>query len=74
MIDSLQRPPTDHPMLHAGEKGFERIDQPYSERTDIWLRYGCEEHLVAWARLIVSHLPGCLKQAEAWDAKQGSPS
>jgi hypothetical protein len=74
VIASLRRPPANHPLLHAGEtigayylKSFQRIDQPYSERDDIWLRYGCEEHLVTWARLIINHLPSCLKQAEAWD-------
>jgi hypothetical protein len=76
VIASLQRPPANHPLLHAGEtipayylKDFQRIDQPYSERDDIWLRYGCEEHLVTWARLIINHLPSCLKQAEAWGAE-----
>ena len=68
VIASLQRPPANHPL--AGEtKSFQRIDQPYSERDDIWLRYGCEEHLVSWARLIINQLPSCLKQAEAWDAE-----
>lgn len=75
VIASLQRPPANHPLLHAGEtvrayylKGFHRIEQSYSERDDIWLRYGCEEHLVTWARLIIDHLHSCLTEAEAWDA------
>ncbi len=69
VIASLQRPPANHPLLHLYLKGFQRIDQPYSERDDIWLRYGCEEHLVTWARLIINHLPSWLKQAEAWDTE-----
>jgi hypothetical protein len=76
VIASLQRPPATHPLLHAGEairalylKSFQRVDQPYCEGDDIWLRYGCEADLVTWARLIINHLPGCLKQAEAWDAE-----
>ena len=74
VIASLRRPPASYPLLRADEtirafylKGFQRIDQSYSERDDIWLRYGCEEHLVAWTRSINTHLPYCLKQAEGWD-------
>ena len=76
VIASLQRPPATHPLLHAGEairvhylRGFQKIDQPYSERDDVWLRYGCEEHLVTWSRLIINQFPGFLTQAEAWDAE-----
>ncbi|MEI9430935.1 hypothetical protein [Mesorhizobium sp. Cs1299R1N3] len=82
VISSLHRPPANHPLLHTNEaicaiylKGFQRIDQPYTEGDDIWLRYGCEDHLITWARFIANHLPDWLKQAEAWDGNEadGSP-
>jgi hypothetical protein len=73
VIGSLQRPPANHPLLDADErtravylKSFHRIDEPYSEHDDIWLRYGSKEHLATWAGFIVCHLPACLTHAEAW--------
>jgi len=73
VIASLRYLPAHHPALHISETArtwylekFRNIDQPYSERDDIWLRYGREEHVAAWAHFIIRNLPACLKQAETW--------
>jgi len=73
VIASLRHPPANHPLLHTPEtvrawylKKFQKIGHPYSQREDIWLRYGSQEHLATWAQFIIRNLPTCLKQAEAW--------
>jgi hypothetical protein len=45
---------------------FRKVDHPYTDRDDIWLRYGNREHVAAWAQFIIRHLSDWLKQAETW--------
>ncbi|HEY1707716.1 MAG TPA: hypothetical protein VGG10_05590 [Rhizomicrobium sp.] len=72
VITSLHRPPPHHPSLQIEQlrdyhfKKFQRIDQPYGEREDIWLRYATEEHVQQWSRFIIGFLPTCLRQTENW--------
>jgi len=77
VIASLPYPPAHHPTLHLSEtvrawylEKFRRIDHPYGDLDDIWLRYGREDHLATWAHFIIRKLPGCLDQAEAWASKR----
>jgi hypothetical protein len=76
VIASLQYPPAHYPALHTSEtvrawylEKFRRIDHPYGDLDDIWLRYGSEEHLATWAQFIIRKLPDCFEQAETWASK-----
>lgn len=73
VIASLRYPPAHHPALHISEttrawylEKFQKVDHPYSNWDDIWLRYGSKEHVATWAQFIIRNLPNWLKQAEAW--------
>ena len=70
----VTRPPKSHALLNAGEelsawylKQFKSSDQPYSERDDIWFRYGSKEDVDTWARFLITKLPDCFRQVETWD-------
>jgi len=74
VIASLERPPANYPLLHVSEavrnyylKDFERIEEPYGERDDVWLRYRSQEHVCAWAQFIIRILPSCFRCAQAWE-------
>ena len=73
VIGALRQPPPTHPLLTDTEslrdwylRKFRPVDTPYSTGDDIWLRYASEQHVAVWAAFILSRLPDCLKQAEAW--------
>jgi hypothetical protein len=74
VIASLHYPPSHHTTLQISESTrawylakFQKIDQPYGEKEDIWLRYGTKEHVTTWASFIARKLPACLRQTETWD-------
>jgi len=73
IIRSLTKPPANHPYLHIEPNvskyylsKFERVDTPYTNMTDIWLRYSCENDVKEWALLINSMLPSIISQARLW--------
>jgi hypothetical protein len=73
IIDSLEQPPASYPLLHISAavrihylKLFERIEEPYGERDDVWLRYKNRQHVAEWAQFIIRILPGCFRSAQAW--------
>lgn len=73
VITGLVPPPDSHATLHVSEgvtqgyrKKFVPESQPYSERDDVWLRYAAPEHVRAWSRFILAHLPACVTTVESW--------
>jgi hypothetical protein len=73
VIACLPTPPASHPLLHISAavrayylKSFQRTDQPYSEREDVWLSYRSTEDVNAWAQFIIRNLPVFFKCTEAW--------
>jgi hypothetical protein len=73
VIESLPTPPSSHPTLHISEAvrtwyldKFRRVDHPYGDQDDIWLRYRDKEHVATWAQFIIRNLPRCLDRADGW--------
>jgi len=73
VIAKLTRPPKGHALLHVGEdvrtwylKQFEPIEQPYSQRDDIWFRYKDADDLAKWAQFLMTKLPEVIQQTESW--------
>lgn len=73
VIASLRPPPANHPFLHLSQQvrdyylaKFRQVDQPYSDRHDIWCRYAQPDHIHAWAGFIMGKLPECFTQIETW--------
>jgi hypothetical protein len=79
VITSLHRPPRSYAGLNVCEevsvvylKDFNSIDQPYSERDDIWFRYASQEDVDRWAKFLTAKLPDCFRQVEMWDDRTPS--
>jgi hypothetical protein len=79
VIASLRPPPRDHSFLNVSEevsilylKRFMSIEQPYSDRDDIWFRYASKKDVDRWARFLITKLPDCLRQVEMWDDRTPS--
>src|SRR5258706_12863523 len=73
VILSLPKPPSDHFILQlSGDlrewylKGFHPVTEPYSQNTDIWLRYHTDDHVRRWGQFVLQQLPQCIKQVEEW--------
>jgi hypothetical protein len=72
VIASLRYPPPHHPPMQVSDlrswylQKFQKLDQPYGDRDDIWLRYGSRHDVTTWASFIASKLPDCLLRAESW--------
>ena len=72
VITGLRHPPDSHPTLHVSErvtqwyrKKFVPDAEPYSDRDDVWLRYATPDHVRAWSRFILAHLPACVTTIES---------
>ncbi len=72
VILSLPKPPADYFILQLPElrehylQKFEPVIEPYSQNTDIWLRYHTSDHVCRWGRFVLQQLPQCIKQVEEW--------
>ena len=73
VILSLPKPPADYFIFQLSEniqtwylRGFEPVTEPYSQNTDIWLRYYTSYHVRRWGQFVLQQLPQCIKQAEEW--------
>ena len=79
VIAALHRPPKSYALLNVCEEvsliylqKLNSIDQPYSEREDIWFRYASREDVERWAKFLVGKLPDCFRQVEMWDGRTPS--
>ena len=76
VIAQLPQPPEDYFVYGISESvakwyraKFEPIREPYTNQSDIWLRYQQPSHVQQWAEFLLALLPRILEQVETETAR-----